>query len=237
MVFNARDLSKSQLPTVRDVIEYLLFLHKENVRSGASRNIGFADFFTKVIHEVRPLWQRLAIPLISDHSIRSKLKTIVKWYRGILKTPSKYVVGDWNKLFMLCQCRCVIELNADCNCSPAVRIPNDLKEFFLDQCRERFQTLDRIKDNASSVQVDEPMEMDSVESASVMMSEDVSQLPCSSAGYQPSQEELDEFMQNSGAFSPLEDPHPHLLKVSGINLQLFLQLWIAQTFLIVWVPS
>lgn len=46
-------------------------------------------------------------------------------------------------------------------------------------------------------------------------------MPSSSAGYQPTQDEIGEFIQRSGGFSPLDDSHPHSLKVSDIKLQHF----------------
>lgn len=222
MVFNARDLHKSQLPTLHDVMEYLLFLYNESIQSGASRNIGLSDFFVKVIHEIRSLWQRLAIPLISDRVIRKKLENIVHSYRDVTKNPPKYDINEWKKLLIVCHCHCFIELNADCQCSPT--IPDNVKEFLIDQCRERLLTLDRFVDNASPVQFDEPMGMDmdwaEGASTSVLPMSD-SQLPSSSAGYQPTPEDLDEFMKSSGGFSPLDDPPPHSLKVSDIKLHHF----------------
>lgn len=220
MFFNARDLRKSQLPTDQDIMEYLLFFFNQSAQSGASRTIGFADFIVDVTHEVRALWQRLDIPLISDRVIRKKIENVIKRYRDISKTTLQYDVNEWKKLLIVCHCHCAIELNADCQCSPP--IPNNVKEFLIDQCRDRLLTLDRFIDNTSPVHFDEPMDMDAAEGAStsvVPMSD--SQMPSSSAGYQPTQEELDEFLYNSGGFSPLDDPHPHALKVSDIKLQHF----------------
>lgn len=227
MVFNARDLSKSQLPTAHDIIQYLMFLYNDSVQRGASRNTGFAHVFVKIIPEIRSLWQRLAIPLITDQAIRSKIEKIVKFYRDISKNPSKYDANEWTKLFLICQCHCGIELNADCLCSPA--ISDNVKEFLIDQCHERLLTLDQFAELADPLQFegipeqfDEPMDMDCGEGASVVpMSESISQMPSSSTGYQPSQEEFEEFIQNSGAFSPLDDPPPHALKVSDIKLHHF----------------
>lgn len=219
MVFFARDLPKSQLPTKRDVIEYMLYLHNENVHSGASRNIGFTTYFVDIIRSIRQLWQRLPILLISKQTIRNKLGRIVNKYRDILKTPANYIQSDWNKLFVICQCHCVVELNSECNCSPIVRFPNNVKEFVVDQCQERLLSLDQFNDNEYSVQAVDPL--DGVASYSDVAIATASQMPSSSAGYQPTQEDLDEFVQNSGAFSLVVDPHTHSLRISDITLRHF----------------
>lgn len=224
-MFNERNLDKTKLPTERDVMEHLLFLRKEKIRSGVSGNVGFSDMFVQVIQEIGALWQRAAIPVTSTRSIRRKLDAIVQRYRDFLKTPAIYVENEWDILFMICQCRCGIELHLECKCTPESRIPNNAKEFFVDQCEGRLLTLDLCFGMVVAAEIEEAAGIEEVaeieeDFSDVEMTgtESPSQQPSSSAGYQPAQDELEEFMEYSGQFSPLTDVNPHMLKVSDIEL-------------------
>lgn len=143
MVFDERNLDKSKLPTKRDVMQYLLFLRNETLRQGATRTSSYDEFCAPVAVEIEALWQRSKIPTVLNTSIQNKIKfRIVKIYRDIMKNPSHYVEDDWNKLFMISQCRCGIESNLRCQCTASFRIPKEAKRFSIDQCNERLLTLD-----------------------------------------------------------------------------------------------
>lgn len=215
MVFDACELDESKLPTKRDVVQHLLFLRKEQMQSGAPQNTSFSDFFAQTVLKIRALWQRTKIPLITNQSISTKMKKIEKMRSSIRSNPSHYNEGAWNQLFMICQCRCGIEQHFKCKCRATFKIPTNAIEFYIDQCKGRLLTLDSyfgivlVADDAGG-----DIEM--------VVSEFGGAGPSSSAGYQPSAEEMEEFNEFKRKLSPPR-PNPHQLKVSEIRLPNFSQ--------------
>lgn len=100
MPFNKCDLDRTQLPTTRHVIEYLMFVrHKgiPNVKKNQKLNV-YTNYVAESIIE---LWQRTKVPLLGQQSVRKLILKFLKKYENMMRRPGNYNEEDWNKLFMI----------------------------------------------------------------------------------------------------------------------------------------
>lgn len=161
MRFDKSDLDKTKLPTLRHVIEYLLFL-KHKGTPNVAKNLKLNAYANHASQAISTLWQRTKIPIISVSRIRRLIILFVDNYTKMVKHPQTYEEKAWNKLFMISQCKCFMQsIRTTCKCTSMSAIPNNEKDFFLDQCGPRLRSFQapELVENISSEWHDDDIEM------------------------------------------------------------------------------
>lgn len=204
MSFVACDLDKTKLPTERDVMQYLMFVRDEKNRS-ARQNVGFRDVITSVSGVIAELWNQAGIPIISSGAVFGKLASVEERHRSVVKTPSKYVAKDWDRLFKICLCHCNIEHEDGlrCQCTPHNKIPNNAIHYYIDQCGPRLLTFDSFGDAEGDAAVGGAMADVLMDDAFSASSSGIGQP--SSTGYCPSEGEIEDFTRSQREQNPPSD--------------------------------
>lgn len=205
LFFEKCDLNKNKLPTKRDVLQYLMFLQHFGCPN-KSMYLKLTDYIEEVIKEISDLWQRVNIPLLSRTSIRKRINELVFTYNEILKTPNKYRESEWNELFLISRCKCKIESNEQCNCAAVHKIPQNAKEFYIDQIGPRLLSLENEPEQVDDVNMENQSDITSVQ---------VKPSP-QTTGYSPNTSEEEEFESSRRELSPSVESQ---LKVSNIRLR------------------
>lgn len=208
MNFERKDLDETKLPTNRDVIQYLMFLKHKGTPS-VSANHKLTDYAATVVGKLLCLWHPTNIPIVTESSIRNHVTKLVKKYFEFMKNSRRFTGEEWNELFRISRCHCSIELDKQCKCSPAAKIPPNAREFFIDQCGQRLMSIDNVP--VQAVEADVEMVESSVQPTIVQPS---------TAGYNPTPSEENEYDENRRELSPPIETH---LKVSDIELRNYVQ--------------
>ena len=131
------NLPETQLPTNKDVVNYIRFLHPT---SGTLKK-GLNAIFKPVADKVIALWVREGIPIIKQQSVYNRVASCYKAFQALNKVASQYRDGKkgslktrekfFEKLFDIALCRCKNERS--CKCPPANRAPPMEVKFLFDQ--------------------------------------------------------------------------------------------------------
>ncbi|XP_031621365.1 uncharacterized protein LOC116339554 [Contarinia nasturtii] len=134
------DLSGLNLPTIQDILRYYFFLTE---RAKIQNKIfSYKTFTPHVIDKLIEIWSKLDIEITHIKSIAKKLNTLLDKYQTEDKhktTSSTYAafVQFTKELFYIGKCECDLKA-ALCSCG---LIPENLKEFMMDQHNERKSTI------------------------------------------------------------------------------------------------
>lgn len=137
------DFSELNLPNNRDVLRYYFFLsdcYKVN-----SKMFSYGCFTSQVADRLINIWKKLDIAIVDKRSVVKKLNTFLNMYHKKIKRIStseiyKSFLNTMNNIFYIGKCRCNLKTNL-CACG---MIPQNLKEFMLDQHTSRKYTIPEI---------------------------------------------------------------------------------------------
>lgn len=105
------------LPTYADVIKYYLFLRSE-IMENTKKEPSLSVVYEKLIRDVKLLWEKSSISVVSDQQILHQIKTYYKKFRAIKKRVkndgkmnSSKTITDFReagekKLFDISICKC-----------------------------------------------------------------------------------------------------------------------------------
>lgn len=132
-----QDLPERQLPTNKDVVNYIRFLHPGSGTLKKKLNTIFKPVADKII----AMWVREGIPIIKEQSVYNKVASCYKAFQALNKVASQYrdrKKGDlktrekfFDKLFDIALCRCKSERS--CKCPSVNRVPHMEVKFLYDQ--------------------------------------------------------------------------------------------------------
>lgn len=134
------ELSGLNLPTKQDILRYYFFLAE---RAKMQRKMfSYKTFTPYVTDKLAEIWSRLNVQIIKKKSISTKLDALVEKYKTEAKNKTKSLtftafVESIKELFYIGKCQCDLKL-ALCSCQI---IPENLKEFMMDQFNERKHTI------------------------------------------------------------------------------------------------
>lgn len=137
LIFQPEKLSTSRLPTNSDVVKGILF-----ERSVSDSEV--SEICKKIVHDVETVWSKTKIPRISHKSMLRKVNLLQQKYTTLLKSSSSkhferyrddFIEQNNSQLFDIAQCQC--KRIYECKCVYTARVPQEEKEFLVDQrtCR------------------------------------------------------------------------------------------------------
>lgn len=148
------------------------------------------------VYKYSPMWKNNNNKIIT--------KCFKRPARNSKETSQKKNQVKWNTLFRISKCKCKIEVNRRCSCPNYEQIPQNIKEFFLDQCGPRVLSLCDIHKGGISV--------DFVETESTINAPSLY-----TAEYAPSLREEEVFRDEGSNISKFDSQ----LKISDLSLQNF----------------
>ena len=131
------DLPSQQLPTNRDVVNYIRLIQSE---SGKTRG-EMCTIFKPVAEKIIVMWANEGIPVITYRSVYRKVADRYKQFQAMNKTgkqnrddKNSYAIAKerfFEKLFDIALCRC--SSVRSCKCPPENRVPKMEIQFLRDQ--------------------------------------------------------------------------------------------------------
>lgn len=140
-VFGApKQVCSTVLPTYEDVMKHYLFIRLEMLQK-SNKEPDFAEIANVVISDVKTIWIKACLPVLSDRRIFQMLKDYHAKFRKIKKYPTSrgnsksilFAAEAKIKLFDICYCKCT-DFNC-CNC--AEKVPPKERDFLKDQRKDR----------------------------------------------------------------------------------------------------
>lgn len=140
-VFGApKQMSETVLPTYESVMKHYLFVRFEILQE-SKKEPSFADIANEVIKNIKTIWNKACLPVLSDRRIFQMLKDYHTKYRKVKKYPtsrpnsksSSFLEEAKNKLFDICYCKC--KDFGSCSCHE--KVPLKERDFLNDQRRLR----------------------------------------------------------------------------------------------------
>lgn len=138
-MFSANNLNHSFLPTNRNVIEYMLFLRKDD-----NIKIKLNNYLHEVIKTLSEQWESLKIPIVCKTTIRRRLVVLIDDYSNLVKHTDAVSKVNWSGLFNIAGCRCDIASLKNCPCPASKKIPSFVIDFYIDQCGQRKLTCENV---------------------------------------------------------------------------------------------
>ena len=154
-----KEFRKNVLPTYADIIKYYLYLRQELVQQKKQRPSFTDDVCSPLIKDLKNLWQKSSICVVSDQQILHKVREYHSKYRNIMKrlkkdgkvNNSKMVVffreSAEKKLFDISLCKCKDFLS--CSCKD--KVPVSEREFLTDQRTSRKMVIGPVDQKATKI--------------------------------------------------------------------------------------
>lgn len=156
------ELPLSQLPTNADVLKSYQYVRYHLKVSALEPTI--SEISNQIADNVRAVWTRASIPVISNESIVKKVKKLHETYRDKIKRVELYDSRNQTKemldlmnsfrnecestLFDVAACKCA-SFN-ECTCPKDRRVPIDEQDFLIDQrSGHRMYHIDRVDQKAT----------------------------------------------------------------------------------------
>lgn len=161
MPISGKPLDRTKLPTNRHVVEVLMFWQQCGIADSRSHSVRpgleLASYAFKVINEIHALWERANFPIVSKSTVKKKLiKVVDKYYEQ--ERQGSYDDSFWNELFRISRCDCSVEKISACRCKPNDQIPEEARDFLVDQSGPRLWSL--TKTGQSQAPKDPPAAVD-----------------------------------------------------------------------------
>lgn len=140
------ELNVLNLPTIRDILKYYFFLSDQ---AKIEKQMFSHKIFTpRVADKLIEIWNKLNVELIERNNICRKLNALLDKYHLNIKHRKnskqfRAFVNTLNVLFYIGKCKCALK-TTECSCG---LIPEHLKEFMMDQHKDRKLTIPEYMDD------------------------------------------------------------------------------------------
>lgn len=155
------ELCGNVLPTYCDVMR-LYLSYREIFKDESNKDPSVLDICKKVIIDVKSIWQKASLPVISDQRIIQKLKDYNEKYKVIKKNKSVSKIKTFKnnslKLFDISSCKCAT-FNS-CNCK--IKVPIIERQYLQDQRGERRMMIGKV-DVKTTKKIEKSLERKEIE--------------------------------------------------------------------------
>lgn len=228
------EISTEYLPNNKHIIGYALFLKSTN-----SYRKPLTDFIPHVVKKVQEIWLQIPIPIKSASGIRFKVVDVLTKYQKMIKNTRRALNEEFLECFFniaICQCifdqslteedRNLDALWTQCKCVNDLKIPANLRQFFIDQLNSKEITISSVKGELNGPKNDcdalEPAERenpDLIQDTNTIEAADLSDLEqpeCASGKASESDPEFDPKLFDSSI--SFESDGAHETSINAMNL-------------------
>jgi len=153
-------LPTNVLPTYRDMMKHYNYI-KQNIKTERPKELTVTEIAETVAADVKSLWQKASIPIVSHTRILKLIRCAHDEYRNIMKpykgrkSDGKYLLKlrtyaekSTETLFDIAACKCV---PGSCKCPKQNKIPPDEQDFLQDQRTTRLMYIGSVDKVTSAI--------------------------------------------------------------------------------------
>ncbi|ESN99729.1 hypothetical protein HELRODRAFT_176489 [Helobdella robusta] len=139
------ELNERQLPTIGDVIKFILFVRNDLKLKCNGKDPFNLNIYSVVSKKIQNIWIKAFIPIVSNDRVLQLLKSYFEKYLTLKRYPKSKRHDSFEKklkcfsdlskrLFDVASCKCVFEA---CVCLKNKKVPVNERQFLIDQRNER----------------------------------------------------------------------------------------------------
>jgi len=141
-----KELDDRQLPTISDVIKFILFVKNDLKLKYNGKDPSNSDIYAIVSEEINNIWTKASIPIVTKERVIQMLKSYFEKYSNLKRYPKskrndsfenklKCFLKSSEKLFDVAACKCTSF--ESCSCLKPKKVPVSERSFLLDQRNDR----------------------------------------------------------------------------------------------------
>lgn len=154
-----KELDDRQLPTIRDVIKFILFTKNDLKLKYNGKDPPNSKIYAIVFEEITNIWTKASIPIVTKERVIQLLKSNFATYINLKRYPKskrndsfqnklKYFLESSEKLFDVAACKCTSF--ESCSCLKPKKVPINERCFLMDQRNGRKMVISGIDKKATA---------------------------------------------------------------------------------------
>lgn len=125
--------NEEKLPTNMDVLKRIQLANDDKL-GDANKSLQLESFVPDVTNELKAIWEKTHIPIISENGIRLKMNRLIAKYRKQRNHKKqlgyKQFIKECEELFDIARCKCT---SGCCECIETEKIPKEFVDLIADQ--------------------------------------------------------------------------------------------------------